>query len=168
MTGVSGGASATFVYDGDGNRVKATVDGVTTLYIGNYFEWTSAGNTKYYYHGAQRLAIRRTGYSSSNGLFFLLGDHLGSTAVRTTSNGSLSASLKYLPWGGERPPSGDLLTTFRFTGQRSEEAGIGLYYYGARWYDSALGRWAQPDSIVPEAVQGTQAWDRFAYVNNNP
>jgi RHS repeat-associated protein len=59
-------------------------------------------------------------------------------------------------------------TTFRFTGQRSEEDGIGLYYYGARWYDSALGRWAQPDSIVPEAVQGVQAWDRFAYVNNNP
>jgi RHS repeat-associated protein len=59
-------------------------------------------------------------------------------------------------------------TTFRFTGQRSEEAGIGLYYYGARWYDSSLGRWAQPDSIVPQTVQGIQAWDRFAYVKNNP
>jgi hypothetical protein len=31
-----------------------------------------------------------------------------------------------------------------------------------------LGRWTQPDSIVPEASQGVQAWDRFAYVNNNP
>jgi RHS repeat-associated protein len=119
------------------------VGGVTTLYIGNYFEWTSAGNTKYYYHGAQRLAMRRSGYASGNGLFFLLGDHLGSTAIQTTSNGSLSASVKYKPWGSERAPSGTMLTSFRFTGQRSEEAGIGLYYYGARWYDSYLNRLAQ-------------------------
>jgi hypothetical protein len=50
--------------------------------------------------------MRRTGYPSNNGLFFLLGDHgvcasanTGSTAVQTTSNGSLSASMKYKPWG---------------------------------------------------------------------
>lgn len=33
---------------------------------------------------------------------------------------------------------------------------------------SYLNRWIQPDSIVPEAVQGVQAWDRYAYANNNP
>ena len=32
---------------------------------------------------------------------------------------------------------------------------------------SALGRWAQPDSIIPPN-QGVQGWDRYAYVNNNP
>lgn len=31
-----------------------------------------------------------------------------------------------------------------------------------------MGRFTQPDTIVPVEVQGTQAWDRFAYVNNNP
>ncbi len=31
-----------------------------------------------------------------------------------------------------------------------------------------LGRFAQADTIIPEQQQGTQAWDRFAYVNNNP
>jgi len=30
-----------------------------------------------------------------------------------------------------------------------------------------LSRWAQPDSIIPQ-TQGTQAWDRYAYVNNSP
>ena len=38
MTGVSGSVTATFVYDGDGNRVKGTVNGTTTVYIGNYIE----------------------------------------------------------------------------------------------------------------------------------
>jgi RHS repeat-associated protein len=45
---------------------------------------------------------------------------------------------------------------------------VGLLFYGARWYDPYLNRWTQPDTIVPEASQGTQAWDRYAYVNNNP
>jgi hypothetical protein len=31
-----------------------------------------------------------------------------------------------------------------------------------------LGRFAQADSVVPLASQGAQAWDRYAFVNNNP
>jgi RHS repeat-associated protein len=44
----------------------------------------------------------------------------------------------------------------------------GLYFYNARWYDTYLNRWAQPDTIVPLASQGVQAWDRYGFVNNNP
>ncbi|MBI4761319.1 MAG: RHS repeat-associated core domain-containing protein [Chloroflexota bacterium] len=40
--------------------------------------------------------------------------------------------------------------------------------YNARWYDPSLGRFAQPDTLIPEQMQGVQAWDRYAYVNNNP
>jgi RHS repeat-associated protein len=43
-----------------------------------------------------------------------------------------------------------------------------LHFYGARWYDSLLGRFIQADTIVPLESQGVQAWDRYAYVNNNP
>jgi RHS repeat-associated protein len=45
--------------------------------------------------------------------------------------------------------------------------GFGLMFYNARWYDPALGRFAQADTIIPQH-QGVQAWDRFAYTNNNP
>ncbi len=38
-------------------------------------------------------------------------------------------------------------------------------FYNARWYDPAIGRFAQADSIVPPGVQG---YDRYAYANNNP
>jgi hypothetical protein len=37
---VSGATTASFVYDGDGKRVKGTAGGLTTTYIGNYYEWT--------------------------------------------------------------------------------------------------------------------------------
>jgi RHS repeat-associated protein len=57
-------------------------------------------------------------------------------------------------------------TDVLFTGQRLEEE-IGLYYYGARWYDTALGRFAQPDTIVPGAGNPL-SWDRYSYTQNNP
>ena len=61
---MSGAATASFVYVGDGRQVKAAVGGVTTVYVGDYYEWTSAGNTKYYFAGGQRVAKRRTGHNA--------------------------------------------------------------------------------------------------------
>jgi len=40
-------------------------------------------------------------------------------------------------------------------------------FYNARWYDPTIGRFAQADTIVPVQTQGVQAWDRYAYSNNN-
>ncbi|PMB25570.1 hypothetical protein CEN47_16765, partial [Fischerella thermalis CCMEE 5319] len=48
LVSVSGAVSASFVYDGDGRRVKATVNGVTTYYVGDYYE-VSGGVVKKYY-----------------------------------------------------------------------------------------------------------------------
>ena len=39
-------------------------------------------------------------------------------------------------------------TSYRYTGQRLD-ADTGLYFYNARYYDPALGRFTQPDTIVP-------------------
>jgi RHS repeat-associated protein len=162
LTGVSGAATATFVYDGDGNRVKGTVGGVTIAYIGNYYEWSGSTATSYYYAGSVRVAMRQ-----GSRLSYLFADHLGSTSVVANSSGSKTAEVRYKAWGEDRYTSGTVPSGYRFTGQRIDSY-INLYWYNSRWYDPVLGRWIQPDSIVPEGVQGVQAWDRYAYVNNNP
>ena len=95
MTAVSGSATASFVYDGDGNRVKSTAGGVTTAHVGAYFEWTSSTMKKYYSAGGARVAVR-TGSSTLN---FILTDHLGSTSITTTSTGVLSTDNRYKAWG---------------------------------------------------------------------
>jgi len=138
LVGVSGAATATFVYDGDGKRIKATVGGTTTVYIGNYSEWTGSTSTmvKYIYAGSQRVAMR-VGAGSTR--YFLLSDHLGSTTVTATSSGAFYAVLRHKAWGDNRFSSGSTPTTFRFTGQRVEDY-IKLYWYNSRWYDDALGR----------------------------
>ena len=101
-------------------------------------------------------------------VFFLFADHLGSTNVTSDPNGLMVSLSLYKPWGESRGGAGTRLTDYGFTGQREMGNSVGLIYYGARFYDSALGRFAQPDTIVPQASQGVQAWDRFAYVNNSP
>jgi len=155
--------STTFVYDGDGRRVKSTINGVTTYFVGGYYEKVVTATTstvnKYYYAGAQRIAMR-----SGGTLYFLLGDHLGSTSLTVDSAGYLTSEMRYTPWGDTRFTSGNSPTNYRFTGQR-QEASFGLYFYNARWYDPAIGRFAQADTIVPGGVQGL---DRYAYVNNSP
>src|SRR4030042_2910792 len=72
--------------------------------------------------------------------------------------------IRYYSWGTSRYASGSTPTTFQYTGQRIE-SNLGLYFYNVRWYDPAMGRFIQADTLVPGGVQGL---DRYAYVNNNP
>lgn len=94
---VSGGATASFAYDGDGNRVKGTVNGVTTAYVGNYYELSGSTTRKYYYAGSTRVAMTENG-----ALSWLLSDHLGSTSVTVNSGGSKTGELRYSAFGGTR------------------------------------------------------------------
>jgi RHS repeat-associated protein len=158
LVGVSGAATASFLYDADGQRVKGTAGGVTTAYVGGYYEKSGSTIRKYYTLGGQRVAMRENGVVS-----WLLTDALGSTANTT---GSKAGELRYKAYGATRYTWGTTPTTYRYTGQR-EEASIGLYYYNARWYDPALGRFIQPDTIVPEPVN-PQSLNRYAYCLNNP
>jgi RHS repeat-associated protein len=160
LVSVSGAVSASFVYDGDGRRVKATVSGVTSYYVGDYYEVAGGVVKKYYSAGGQRIAMRSGGV-----LHWLLADHLGGTA-HTLSGATETGEVRYKAFGTTRFTSGTTPTTYRFTGQR-EEASLGLYYYNARWYDPALGHFVQPDSLVPAAGNALD-YHRYAYVRFNP
>ncbi len=90
---------ATFVYDGDGNRVKSAINGTTTTFIGNIYEVTGSQITKYYYAGSQRVAMRKYTIPQPMTVEYLLGDHLGSTNITTDTNG-LQAVPPPLYFGG--------------------------------------------------------------------
>jgi RHS repeat-associated protein len=159
---------AQFTYDGDGRRVIAVENGETTRFIGGHYEVKGSEITKYYFAGASRIAVRKYTIPVSSTLEFILGDHLGSTSLTTDSAGTVTAEMRYTPWGEVRYTSGIMPTDYTYTGQYSNVPDFGLMFYNARWYDPQLGRFAQADTIIPLQTQGTQAWDRYAYVNNNP
>jgi len=86
-------------------------------------------------------------------------DQLGSTV-----GSSSGESTRYWPYGATR--SGSVASTaYRFTGQRQDVAG--LYFYQSRWYDAGIGRFLQPDPLIPDPGD-PQSLNRYAYVCNNP
>lgn len=141
--------------------MRSIANGTAAYYVGNYYEKTGNTVTKYYYFAGKRVAMRD--YTT---LYWLLTDHLGSTAITAKSDGTVHAELRYKPFGVTRYTSGTTPTTFKFTGQR-EESGLSLYYYVARWYDPSFARFAQADTIVPEPGN-SQSLNRYSYVLNCP
>jgi hypothetical protein len=116
LVSVSGGSvSASFVYDADGNRVKGTVGGVTTVYIGGIYEY-SGGAGKSYYTGPGGVVAMRSGGT----VYYLLSDQLNSTAAIVDSAGTTQSTSYYYPFGGNRGGAFSTLTTKRFTGQYHE------------------------------------------------
>ncbi|WP_423222635.1 RHS repeat-associated core domain-containing protein [Candidatus Amarolinea aalborgensis] len=97
---------------------------------------------------------------------WLATDHLGSTAVTANEVGARIAELRYKPWGESRYSFGATPTQRRFTGQVLDSVGGGLYFYNARYYDPALGRFASADTIVPQPGN-PQSLNRYSYALNN-
>ncbi len=184
-----------YAYNGDGERVwekshdlNGTNQGYETVYIGNWYEKSQGSfgmavqsienctgsnclylplifkpmppvETLYIYAGSERIAMMRGGV-----LNYLLSDHLGSVFATVDRSGNLTSSSSYHSWGTAHQNSSSSPTDYGYTGQMQ----VGdFYYYNARWYDPMIGRFMQADTIVPPH-QGTQGFDRYAYVNNNP
>jgi len=75
-----------------------------------------------------------------------------------SSSGTLS-KRGYLPYGGSATASG----TFAYTGQRIDPETNGLYYYRARMYTPAWGRFMQVDPSGYNAGSNL-----YTYVANDP
>jgi RHS repeat-associated protein len=161
LTAMAGGVTASYVYDADGNRVKETITGVTRVFIGNYYELDNGVVKKYYHAGATRVAENSGGV-----LYYLLTDHLGSTALTLNSSGVRVTELRYYPFGAARYNANNQVTTYRFTGQRWD-SGTALYFYQSRWYDPLIGRFLAADTIVPQP-QNPQNLNRYSYCGSNP
>jgi RHS repeat-associated protein len=96
------------------------------------------------------------------------GDHLGGVALQTDESGGVAAEVAYDPYGAELAASSE---PYGFTG-KEYDAETGLYDFGARAYDPALGRFLSPDPATladPElGVSDPQLLNPYAYARNSP
>jgi len=74
--------------------------------------------------------------------------------------------IHYYPYGETLSDTGSVSVKHKFTSQELDSE-TGLYHYGARCYDPALGRFTTADSIVPDPTN-PQSLNRYSYVQNNP
>ena len=107
--------------------------------------------------GTTRVAMRTGSGTGATGLNWLLSDHLGSTTITADASGNKVAELRYKAWGESRYAYNATPTKRQYTGQISEMASIGLYFYGARFYDPSIMRWTSPDPIIPGGGEGGNA-----------
>jgi len=137
--------------------------------------------TVYVYDAFGKLAAEyATGTTGTLSPEFLTVDHLGSTRLVTDANGAVKRRYDYYPFGGEigagygnrSTAPGYASDTFnpKFTGKpRDYESGLGLDYFGARYFSGAQGRFTTVDPSMQSAVlRNPQSWNRYSYALNNP
>ena len=146
------GTVVTLKYDPFGRRIEKSVNGVPTKYFSDQedilFEYDGAGNiTRKYVHGPgvdEPLAVEMSG-----SFYFYHADGLGSIVFLTKNNRKLEETYSYDSFG--RPQESTFSQPYSFTG-REWDTETGLYYYRARYYDPAAGRFISRDPIGFEGV----------------
>jgi RHS repeat-associated protein len=166
--------SGTYVYDGDGNRVKKTNGSGTTLY------WPGAASGVLDESNSSATSFGRQIYLGNLRIWsedgsgtgrFLLQDHLGSTRVTISPSGSTEDSLDYRAFGdivanyGGSPSDNH----YTFTGYESDQSDSSTDYAVFRNLETTMGRFNRPDpydgSYDPS---NPQSLNRYAYALDAP
>jgi RHS repeat-associated protein len=177
------GADTTFVYSADGARIKRAHGGAATYYIGPIEIETNQGDvtethTIYDLGGGVNVVRVVTSPGDDGEITFTFGDHLGSSSTiwqageLGDTDPGVTSYQRYYPYGEPRDAyNPNLPTDHTFTGQITDgllgDGGTGLMYYGARYYDPQVGRFAAADTIIPNPAN-PQDLNRYTYVGNNP
>ncbi len=165
----SGTLITTFEYDGLGNRMAQTVDGVTTEYVldvaGGLPEvivaTTGGASTRYVQVQGQILAEYEAGAWA-----YVLPDHLGSVRQLVGSGSQVDLAQSYDPFGVPFEASGSGESDFGYTGEWwDSEAGV--LYLRARYYDPVVGRFVSKDPWQGDSSR-PQSLNAWSYVGNSP
>lgn len=159
--------TTTYAYDGLGQRLRATRDGVTTRYVydanGNLLaEADGAGVlTRYYVHGFGLLAMVD---ALTDEVYVYHYDGTGHTVAMTDGARQIVNAYAYDPFGRLMGVDETVPQPFTFVGQFGiQREPEGLYYMRARHYDADTGRFLSPD---PLDYQGGA--NLYAYAGGNP
>jgi RHS repeat-associated protein len=147
------GGAVTLLYDGDGNRVAKTVNGVTTRYLvddlnptgyAQVVEETTGGAVqRSYAYGLQRideLQLVNNGWTAS----FYGYDGFGSVRQLTNAAGAVTDAYEYDAFGNLLGKTGSTPNSYLYRGEQYD-SDLGLYYLRARYYNAATGRFMSRD-----------------------
>ena len=147
LTAISGPVNASFGYDGVGRRRTKTVASATTNFLydrANSVQELSSGSPVA--NTLTGLAVDEyfTRTDAAGARNYLL-DALGSSVALTDASGTVQTEYTYEPFGNLTTSGATTSNPFAFTGREAD--GTGLYFYRARYYDPAGGRFISEDPI---------------------
>jgi RHS repeat-associated protein len=168
LTSVTQGGTgvATYAFDGQGRRKLKTVGGTTTAYVTDAdnreileYDGGSGQIQRWYAYGLGPNDVLNQMNVVAGTRSTLIPDIQGSILATLDSGTGTLTKGGYLPYGR----SASVPTSFGYTGQRADPETNGLYYYRARMYMPAWGRFMQTDP-----VGYTAGSNLYAYVENDP
>jgi RHS repeat-associated protein len=145
----------------DRGQVESTYDGISVLEESiRSLPASAATRVRYHYDGSSILAQSAGGTDE-----YFHQDNLGSTANRSDGFANPTGDFKYDPFGGIRSQP-EAKSSIAFTGQQFDQS-TGLYYYGARFYDPALGRFLSQDTYAGQGAR-PESLQKYLYAYSNP
>jgi RHS repeat-associated protein len=161
LSAVSGPSSATYAYNGLGDRYQQTVGSQTTTYVldlnAGLTQILDDGDSTYLY-GLGRIAQ----INASTDYF--MGDALGSVR-QLVDGGDIVLAKSYAPYGEDLYSTGSGESAFAYTGEQTDPNG--LIYLRARYYGPSDGRFLSRDTWDGE-VNSPMSFNRWGYVEANP
>ncbi len=161
------GGSASYQYDPLGRRQMLIENGTTTTFLHDGDEeiadYDIGGAVLRRYvpgPGTDMPIAMITPNGGSNTRKYFHSNRQGSTIAMSADNGTIAEGpYTYDAYGNGAPTTG---VPFKYTGRRFDP-GTELYYYRARYYSAALGRFLQVDPIGYR-----EQLNLYAYVSNSP
>ncbi len=154
--------AATFTYNGDGDRVAQTINGVSVdlaLDVVGLPEVIATSNGDKYLHLPSLIVQQQAG----RGTKYLLVDALGSIRQAVDSTGQVVVVNEYDPYGVPLQGGG---SPYGYTGEWWQGE-VNLLYLRARWYHPGTGRFLNRDPF-PGFAQRPTTLHSYAYAINNP
>jgi RHS repeat-associated protein len=164
LTGLSGGVSASFAYDGVGRRRAKTVSGASTgfLYDGlNTVQELAGGSPSANILpglGIDEWLMR----TDSAGARHFLTDALGSTVALADGSGVVQTEYTYEPFGKTTVSGASSANAMQFTGREGDATGVS--FYRSRYYLPEVQRFTSEDPLGFDAGDA----NLYAYVFNAP
>ncbi len=178
-TVTKGSDTISYTYGESGLRISKTVNGVVHEYIydGDMLISEQFGDTLliYVYDEAGSpigFKYRTTGYAIGAFDSYVFEKNLqGDIVAIYNTSGTAVATYKYDAWGNVISATGTMASVnpFRYRGYYYDTE-TGFYYLQSRYYDPAIGRFINTDSINVIGATPTALTDKnlYAYCDNNP
>ena len=141
----SDGSTITYTYGADGTKLR------TVHKIGSTTTTTNYCGNVIYENGTQKLLLTEEGYINLAGTqqyHYYLKDHQGNNRVVINQSGTVEETNHYYPFGGVFGTTGNT-QPYKYNGKEFDnKKGLNWYDYGARHYDTALGRFTTNDRFA--------------------